>query len=82
MRRFNISLYTLEGATCLARTWCRKSQHYWGIYSSRGNDGCIFTDDDRASFRHEPTFLHLLECRDGAALARAQWLRDLRALQT
>jgi len=80
-RRFEINLYHMEGASCLAQEWCRKAQHYWNIYSGQKDANYIFSEADHTAFLFGAAFRHMLEVCEGAALRRVQWLRDLRARQ-
>ena len=75
--RFDVSLYTAKGASCLAKTWRCKCQYFYDIWLVSGGGRYAYTADDIAGWPEPEEFTELASSYTGRALQRCLWLRDL-----
>lgn len=76
--RFDVSLYTVEGAACMARTWCNKCQYFYDLYKESGDRRYVFSAQDILGWESPADFLELAgRLDDPKAKKRVNWLQEL-----
>jgi hypothetical protein len=76
--RFEVAAYGMDGARVLATCWCRKMQHYFGIFEVSGDAEYVYSGEDHDSWVEPADFTELFSILTGKHLKRCEWLRALR----